>query len=729
MLDELKAVVCASCGARLKVKATAQRIKCAKCGNSFDVAAATAKATSVQPTNGQSKRFAMPPSSGRSVPSPNSESAAQLGFFSYVWRSYYHTHSSLPCLFAIILGVLLMPVLSFLKPRIGVEFMVGSCMVALAMSVLLFGVLLVIASSRYLFDKQRTIAEDQRSWLSAFVCFLGFLSPSLGIVATAELFAPAEGLFVKLIPQLKAEQTRLLGEVADAAAGPKDESEGNGSFSETADVKRIKSNPKDTDDDGGGEVAVFDDTKNKKSSSAKPNTDSVEETTEPAEEPAPKKSALSTKKRSSSNTATAGVDLKSKEVIAEGVGTTRSEAEKDAFRRAVREVVGAVVDSETLIKNDELIDDKVLIYSDGFIKKGWETISEKTKGGLVHLKIKVEVEQRSVVAKLKAANITMKQVDGKGLFAEAVTKIDAEKDAAALLKKQFAELPTLLTASIDGEPQFDKETSEVVAKVVVQADRPAYSAYVKRLEAVLDKVAVVKDSTLLKASERKATDGRAEYYNLDHLQLGGPPLTSNSQWCIWVNNFNNESHTTLKWNSYVVETDSIGIIRALEVPYGRSERPSDAKTSVTVSALDSKGGLINESEKELYCDPGKSKSFINLLLYNTGGLGESLPFLRHFMLRDLEGRKESDIDIDLSVAKTLQSLQPKSSEYRKNVSTNLYVSPYLLRTTFDGRGAMVGYCKELYVFARMKVTLEELKRIAKFQCEVSYKPATGQTTR
>ena len=56
------------------------------------------------------------------------------------------------------------------------------------------------------------------------------------------------------------------------------------------------------------------------------------------------------------------------EVVAEGVGTTADEAIKDAFRNAVRQVVGAVVDAETLVKNDELIDDKVLTYSDGFIK-------------------------------------------------------------------------------------------------------------------------------------------------------------------------------------------------------------------------------------------------------------------------------------------------------------------------------------------------------------------------
>ena len=69
-------------------------------------------------------------------------------------------------------------------------------------------------------------------------------------------------------------------------------------------------------------------------------------------------------------------------VMAEGTGTTPDEALKDAFRNAVRQVVGAVVDAETMVKNDELIDDKVLTYSDGFIKTYQEVPgSRKFEGG------------------------------------------------------------------------------------------------------------------------------------------------------------------------------------------------------------------------------------------------------------------------------------------------------------------------------------------------------------
>ena len=180
------------------------------------------------------------------------------------------------------------------------------------------------------------------------------------------------------------------------------------------------------------------------------------------------------------------------EVIAEGVGATADEAIKDAFRNAVRQVVGTVVDAETLVKNDEVIDDKVLTYSDGFIK-GYEEVdgSKKVKGGLHRIKIKAQVERRSVIAKLKAANVTVKEVDGKGLFAEAVTQLDAEKDAAALLKKQFEGFPqSCITATVAGTPEVVKKNADgatVRITVQIEPDLIAYKAFSARLIPVIAK--------------------------------------------------------------------------------------------------------------------------------------------------------------------------------------------------------------------------------------------------
>jgi len=107
-------------------------------------------------------------------------------------------------------------------------------------------------------------------------------------------------------------------------------------------------------------------------------------------------------------------------VFAEGIGTTEKEALMDAFRTAVQRVVGVFVDSETLVKNDAIISDNVLTFSDGAIKK-YEELEHSENKGLFRVKLKAAVERRTVAARLEAAHISMKVVDIKNI-AEAFSK-------------------------------------------------------------------------------------------------------------------------------------------------------------------------------------------------------------------------------------------------------------------------------------------------------------------
>ena len=215
----------------------------------------------------------------------------------------------------------------------------------------------------------------------------------------------------------------------------------------------------------------------------------------------PKAAADSTEQAASEDGDRQG-DGSLQEVIAEGAGAAPGDALKDAFRNAVRQVVGSVVDAETLVKNDELVDDKVLTYSDGFIKTFDKVAgSEKQVGGIHRVKIKAKVERRSVEAKLKAANVTMKAVDGKGLFAEAVTQLEAEQDASALLRKAFTNFPqNCLTATVIGKPEVVEKTADKAMlriQVQVEPDLKAYKKFSEGLVTLLDKFAQVKGESHL----------------------------------------------------------------------------------------------------------------------------------------------------------------------------------------------------------------------------------------
>ena len=164
-------------------------------------------------------------------------------------------------------------------------------------------------------------------------------------------------------------------------------------------------------------------------------------------------------------------------VFAEGVGTTKEEALKDAFRAAVRQVVGEAVDAETIVKNEELVKDQVLTYSDGFIPEHKVT-SEKRDNGLFRVGILAKVQRRSVIMKLKAANITLKNLDGQSLYGSIVTQIAAEKDAAALVAKALEGFPdNYMEAHAVGEPKVLERTDSEATLLINVEFAPSMVAY------------------------------------------------------------------------------------------------------------------------------------------------------------------------------------------------------------------------------------------------------------
>ncbi|MCY2986742.1 MAG: SHD1 domain-containing protein [Planctomycetota bacterium] len=195
-------------------------------------------------------------------------------------------------------------------------------------------------------------------------------------------------------------------------------------------------------------------------------------------------------------------------VVAEGVGISKEESLKDAFRAAVRQVVGEVADSETLVKNDELVKDQVLTYSDGFIPKH-EEVSIKREGGLFRTTIVAQVERRSVIAKLESARITMRRVDGKGMFSSVVTELDAEKNAANLVEKVLEGFPlSCLEVQVVGEPRIlSKANNDATIAITVDyhADIKAFDTFAARLHDLLKHVAKKHGSFSVAASRDRSS--------------------------------------------------------------------------------------------------------------------------------------------------------------------------------------------------------------------------------
>lgn len=206
------------------------------------------------------------------------------------------------------------------------------------------------------------------------------------------------------------------------------------------------------------------------------------------------------------------VDSGTDQIRAEGVGSTPDEWLKDAYRNAVRKAVGAVVDERTLIENDQVISDQVLTFSDGFVKTYEEVPGSRTiQDGQHRIVIVATVERRSMIAKLKAASVKVKDIDGKGLVAEAITKLETEQTAALLLARHFEDFPQgCFELKVVQEPRLlDKNTESATVEVIVRADvnQSAFRAFATKLARILDNVAKSKGGFQVNLARADAGSG------------------------------------------------------------------------------------------------------------------------------------------------------------------------------------------------------------------------------
>ncbi len=454
-------VRCPGCGASLAVSPAAGRgAKCPRCQRSFSLAA---------------------PGASKSPPPV----AAPLSLAGFVAASWRHARGSwfLPLL----LGVASLPVLSLAKPLLGRTGLVAIGGISLAIALSAAAAFVVFRVGAYLFGRERSVAEGYRNRLaplaqSAAVAACGFWLP----LAAAERLAPDRGVLTTAVPKLERVQAALLRPFGSA---------------EIADDEEAVATSND------GDAATAEPQAEPSSAEAAEMTVAfAPEDDAPAAAPDESASRGTAKGREAAAGST-------QSVVAEGVGTTPQEALKDAFRGAVRQVVGAVVDAGTLIENDEIIEDRVLTYGDGFIKNYEEVPKSRiASDGLHRVKIHAVVERRNVVEKLKAANVTLKKVDGKGLFAEAVTAMEAEGSAVEILKAKLEGFPeTLLTATVVGKPELLEKTAEratIRVRIRVEPDAAAFKSFVERLRPIA--------STTSRTRHRTGSD----------VDSSGPPLES-----------------------------------------------------------------------------------------------------------------------------------------------------------------------------------------------------------
>lgn len=182
-----------------------------------------------------------------------------------------------------------------------------------------------------------------------------------------------------------------------------------------------------------------------------------------------------------------------KQILVTGIGATPESAEKQAITDAVRQAVGAYVDTNTIVENEAVIKDRILSVSNGFVKE-YKVVSpaKQRDDGLYELQILATVQTGQLVQALKESNLISGEVAGANMWAEASTKVMNAQDAVAMLQ---AKMPELIKSSVtitplgeDGKPMLSKDGTPNTAPASVKEDAATGKAtLIWYLEMGLDK--------------------------------------------------------------------------------------------------------------------------------------------------------------------------------------------------------------------------------------------------
>jgi uncharacterized protein len=181
-----------------------------------------------------------------------------------------------------------------------------------------------------------------------------------------------------------------------------------------------------------------------------------------------------------------------KTVVATGYGTTKEKALKNAFKSAVQQYVGVLVDADTVVKNNKLIKDEILTASNGYIES-YDEVSTENDDGLMAVKIKAVVRSQKVFGKVKSLNIATVNIDDtQDIYARIASKEIAKRDAVKIFKRAYTQftskesLKELLSLGITDvkihEESVRGDKVPITIKYEMRINKKVYAQKIEQLE-------------------------------------------------------------------------------------------------------------------------------------------------------------------------------------------------------------------------------------------------------
>lgn len=231
-----------------------------------------------------------------------------------------------------------------------------------------------------------------------------------------------------------------------------------------------------------------------------------------------------------SNDATAGLkDDQIITVVGKGVGIDKENALKDAYRDAIERAVGMYVDAEQMMKNGELVQDRILTFSNAYIERFDVKEEKKESNGLFKVRILAQVK-KSVLTK-KMTEVLPPQIFKVGrelqdAHAKLTTQNKRNVDSAAILKNALSKLNPrdLIDVSLVSSTPFirteekkpDKVYLHYLLKFEINMDK--YKEFASVLDSALSQVSLDGTKDVRGVVERKENDRLKRVLNLDRFK-------------------------------------------------------------------------------------------------------------------------------------------------------------------------------------------------------------------
>jgi len=187
-----------------------------------------------------------------------------------------------------------------------------------------------------------------------------------------------------------------------------------------------------------------------------------------------------------------------------GCGLDPEKARQNAFRNAIEHHVGLLVDSQTLVQNDELINDKILTVSRGYVDE-FAVLRTWSEEGLVYVLIRATVASQPLASRLMSQGIPL-SVNGEKLWQQYRHVVENERNAAEVFRNIMRRwtMDKLIVANGQYAPlAVGDEGQKLGLAIRLQADPIAWESLRRELIAILDLVAVTSfDAESVRQSKR-----------------------------------------------------------------------------------------------------------------------------------------------------------------------------------------------------------------------------------